>query len=108
MKCIELVNACIKNLNSKPTKRVEKVAQNIARILDDALARGYDIKWKCYPIENSQAVSIVDVAQAPRFVCRIKDKQEWLAVFNVIDGISDNIVDRQGVMFSELVGMMLE
>ena len=108
MKCIEQVNAYIKNLKGKPTKRVEKAAQSIARKLDDALARGYDIKWKCYPIENSQAVSIVDVAQTPYFVYRIKDKQEWLAVFNVIDGISDNIVDRQGVIFSELVGMMLE
>ena len=108
MKCIEQVNAYIKNLNSKPTKRVEKATQSIARKLDDALAKGYDIKWKCYPIKNSQAVSIVDVAQTPYFVYRIKDKQEWLAVFNVIDGISDNIVDRQGVIFSELVGMMLE
>jgi hypothetical protein len=108
MKCIEQVNAYIKNLNSKPTKRVEKAAQSIARKLDDALANGYEIKWQCRPIDNNQAVSIVDVAQTPRFVCRIKDKQEWLAIFNVIDGISDNIVDRRGIMFSELVGMMRE
>ena len=108
MKCIEQVNVYIKNLNSKPTKRVEKAAQSIARKLDDALANGYEIKWQCRLIDNNQAVSIVDVAQTPYFVYRIKDKQEWLAVFNVIDGISDNIVDRQGVIFSELVGMMLE
>ncbi len=108
MKCIEQVNAYINNLNSKPTKRVEKAAQSIARKLDDALANGYEIKWQCRLIDNNQAVSIVDVAQTPRFVCRIKDKQEWLAVFNVIDGISDNIDESQGLMFSELVGMMRE
>lgn len=106
MKCIEQVNAYIKNLNSKPTKRVEKVAQSIARKLDDALARGNDITWKCYPIENSQAVSIVDVAQTPRFVCRIKDKQEWLAVFNVFFSISENTDGWQGTKFSELDSMM--
>ena len=44
MKCIEQVNAYIKNLNSKPTKRVEKAAQSIARKLYDALAKGYNIK----------------------------------------------------------------
>jgi len=108
MKCIEQVNAYIKNLKGKPTKRVEKAAQSIARKLDDALANGYEIKWQCRLIDNNQAVSIVDVAQTPRFVCRIKDKQEWLAVFNVIDGISDNIDESQGLMFSELVGMMRE
>jgi hypothetical protein len=108
MKCIEQVNVYIKNMNSKPTKRVEKAAQSIARKLDDALAKSYDIKWQCCHLNNSQKVSIIDVAQNPHFVYRIKDKQEWLAVFNIIDGISDNIDESQGLMFSELVGMMRE
>ena len=106
MKCIEQVNAYIKNLNSKPTKRVEKAAQSIARKLDDALEKGYEIEWQCHPIGNSQAVSIVDVAQNPHFVYRIKDKQEWNEVFNIFDAISEDMDAEQGMLFSKLVGMM--
>jgi len=105
MKCIEQVNAYIKNLNSKPTKRVEKAAQSIARKLDDALANGYEIKWQCRPIGNGKAVSIVDVAKNPHFVYRIKDKQEWVTVFDVFYGIGD-MDGKQGLMFSELDSMM--
>lgn len=105
MKCIELVNAYIKNLNNKPTKRVEKAAQSIARKLDDALAKSYDIKWQCLPIGDGKAVSIVDIASKPCFVYRIKDKQEWIAVFDVFYGICD-MDGKQGVMFSELDSMM--
>lgn len=105
MKCIEQVDAYIKNLKSKPTKRVEKAVQSIAMKLDDVLAKGYDIKWQCYQIENSQAVSIVDIASKPCFVYRIKDKQEWIAVFDVFYGICD-MDGKQGVMFSELDSMM--
>lgn len=105
MKCIEQVNAYIKNLKSKPTKRVEKAAQSIARKLDDALAKGYGIKWQCHPIGDGKVVSIVDITSKPCFVFRIKDKQEWIAVFNVFYGICD-MDGKQGVMFSELDSMM--
>ena len=105
MKCIEQVDAYIKNLKDKPTKRVEKAAQSIARKLDDALENGYDIKWQCCPNKNSQMVSVVDVAQNPHFVCRIKDKLEWVTVFDVFYGIGD-MDGKQGLMFSELDSMM--
>ena len=106
MKCIEQVNAYIKNLNSKPTKRVEKAAQSIARKLDDALAKGYDIKWQCRHLNNSQTVSIIDVAQNPHFVYRIKDKQEWNEVFNIFDAISEDMDAEQGKFFSILIDVM--
>ena len=106
MKCIEQVDAYIKSLNSKPTKRVEKAAQSIAKKFDDALAKGYEIEWQCRTNEKSQTVSIVDVTQSPRFVCRINDTQEWLQVFNVFDGISDNMNGGQGMKFSTLDTMM--
>ena len=106
MKCIEQVNAYIKNLNSKPTKRVEKAAQSIARKLDDALAKGYDIKWQCHHLNNSQTVSIIDVAQNPHFVYRIKDKQEWNEVFNIFDAISEDMDAEQGKFFSILIDVM--
>jgi hypothetical protein len=106
MKCIEQVNAYIKNLKGKPTKRVEKAAQSIARKLDDALAKGYDIKWQCRHLNNSQTVSIIDVAQNPHFVYRIKDKQEWNEVFNIFDAISEDMDAEQGKFFSILIDVM--
>ena len=106
MKCIEQVNAYIKNLKGKPTKRVEKAAQSIARKLDDALAKGYDIKWQCHHLNNSQTVSIIDVAQNPHFVYRIKDKQEWNEVFNIFDAISEDMDAEQGKFFSILIDVM--
>ena len=102
MKCIEQVDAYIKNLKDKPTKRVEKAAQSFARKLDDALTKGYDIKWKCYPIENSQAVSIVDVTKNPHFVYRINNKQEWNEVCKVFDQITEMNVN-QSKMYIKLM-----
>lgn len=106
MNCIKQVNDYIKKLNSKPTKRVEKAAQSIAKRLDDVLANGYQIEWQCHSSENSQAVSIVDVTRNPRFVCRVNNKQEWMAVFNVFLGFSDTMEERQGIKFSELDDMI--
>ena len=106
MKCIEQVIVYIKNLNSKPTKRVEKAAKSVAKKLDDALANGYEIKWQCPSSENGQAVSIVDVTRNTRFVCKINNKQEWIAVFNVFFGFNDTMEGWQGIKFSELDDMI--
>ena len=103
MKSIELINDSIQKMASKPSEKAIIAAQSIAKELDDALANGYEIEWRCLPIQNSETFDVVNVTNKPSFVCRIYDKDMGNEMINMLDQIDGKMNANQVEMISDLM-----
>lgn len=95
MKNLDLINESIQKMANMPSEKAISAAQCIAKEMDDALANGYEIEWRCLPIQNSETVDIVNVSNKPSFVCRIYSKDIWDEVLEIFDGV-DLTKDEKG------------
>ena len=90
-----MINESIQKMANKPSEEAIKAAQSIAKEMDDALTNGYEVNWRCLPIQNSETVDIVNVTNQPSFVCRIYSKDIWDEVLGIFEGI-DLTKDKTG------------
>ena len=103
MKNIELINESIQKMANKPSEEAIAAAQSIAKKMDDALASGNEIEWKCLPIQNSETFDVVIVTNKPTFVCRIYDKDMRDEIIDLLDQIDGEISGNQVEMIFDLM-----
>lgn len=106
MKSIELVNNSIQKTMNKPSEKAAMAAQSIAKELDDALASGCEIEWRCLPIQNSETIDVVNVGKTLSFVCRIYDIDMWNEVVVIFDKETITMDGNQVYKFAELMELI--
>jgi hypothetical protein len=106
MKSIELVNNSIQKTMNKLSEKAIIAAQSIAKELDDALANGYEIEWRLWPIENSKSFDVVNVGNKPDFVCRIYDENTWNEVVCIFDNATVKMEGHQVLKFADLMELI--
>lgn len=106
MKSIELINNSIQMMASKPSEKAIIAAQSITKELDDALASGCEIEWRCLPIQNSETIDVVNVTNKPSFVCRIYDIDMWNEVIDIFDKATITMDGNQVYKFAELMELI--
>lgn len=96
---LDLINESIQKMANKPSEEAIKAAQSIAKEMDDALKNGYEVNWRCLPIQdNKTIVDVFIVRNNPNFVCRFFNNDTWNEVSDLFCAIGDETdVSHMGV-----------
>lgn len=99
---LDLINESIQKMANKPLEEAIKAAQSIAKEMDDALANGYEIEWRCLPISKT-IVDVFIVSNKTNFVCRFFNDDTWNEVSDLFCAIGDETDVSQMGVFVDLM-----